>query len=422
MKSTFVGFKVSLLLLKIKARPVSCYVASGKLMGQSAQQYAKLSPLDRLECVKRLAYDWMMFLRPSECTLLLWLLSNTLLRGKNTGCYSLPQLESGVRKRDGQAYWCRGTGLSQRTLHTTIKRLKEKGLITTRLGDRGTIFTVNLNWSAEGTECVIEAAKFATDPCNTCNPSSSLQFLVDNAVTSPSPSAPPRTVAGMKEAVKEDREEKAKQNRSQGYQQTWNAAWKEGCFRRVAPGFTKKTGAMIAKVLKRDWPARFGDQHEMIRWCVLNWNAAVSAKMGWMTKRQPPTTPCPDFFAHFVRYFIDAYMDAETVRWIKALPRTQAQIEELVHQGMDREVAIFEVAKTQVLAAEREQLGRAQQQANQTLQLAKMMVARAKHAPRFTAENPHPLAESKIVHLPVKGDGDGSFDVGTLPQMALEDV
>jgi hypothetical protein len=103
----------------------------------------------KVEAFKRLGTVWAAHLSTYELTLVAWLMSNTLCRGKRSGTYSYPQLMGGVPNHREGGMWTGGLRISERKLRNVIEALRVKGLIETALTERGTRFTVMLEWSPE---------------------------------------------------------------------------------------------------------------------------------------------------------------------------------------------------------------------------------------------------------------------------------
>lgn len=239
------------------------------------------------------------------------------------------------------------------------------------------------------------------------------QEVDSNPVSPPSASDRALTVGEIISGEKRSAYSKPPQNRPLGYEQSWAEGWKEGGYKGVSPAFTRKVGGMLKKAMA-NWPARSGDRHEFIRWCVVNWSAACAAHMRWMKDSPPPAIPEPMFFARFIRYFAVAWADRDNVKWQGTAPGTRQQIDALKRTGMSEEAAILEAAKQQALSEDRKQRAAQLRSAETTLKMAQAAAARS--ATRFTKENPHPRsAENQPLDLKAPPT-DVMLDLPSLPE------
>lgn len=376
------------------------------------------------QAAMRLALEWSAHLSASEVTLVLWLLANTLGRGRAKGNYTLDQMVNGQQKVGTDKMWMQGTGLSRPTAHRTTQSLIAKGVITaTRTGRvKGLDLSVNLYWRpTTATEQETNVVTFPGSPnrrppkkpslvhqimsetdsddvefsperdqidntgvIKTITQSDQIDHATtgrNNSLRNNGVSAAPSARAASLRPVADDPREAAKQviaARSAAQQskpsagkvttlmleQDWRRSYRDA-FPAVQPvAWSAKEHHMTRSVMKKFDPAAFRD---FLQWLVLNWSHAVAIHLGWMKVR--PAAPEIGFVVRWHRELMQAYLDREQAKWRGTLDKAEQKIQEHIARGLSREAALLEVAKEATIL----DTMKIREQADDALRLAKRM-------------------------------------------------
>ena len=191
------------------------------------------------------------------------------------------------------------------------------------------------------------------------------------------------------------------------FEVTWDAACVEAYPGQPIAAWTVKQAGMLKRTLKASWPKRHeGQVHDFLHWAVVNWDVILGAKLGWMQKSAPPSKPCIEFVARFLRNFQEAWADKEELRW----RGTQDGVKQEAMALAKRERITIEVATARVIAMrasmrDREAIARMTAKTARDARLA-MLAADRSRATRFTKENPHPRAHERVHEAPVLAPGE----------------
>lgn len=116
-----------------------------------------LGAVEKIELFKEIVFFWSQALNGGEFKVVVWLLCNTVGRGKDRGRYSLKQITEGIPKlpkigEDGfetheDDWWCGGVGMSLSSVRRALDTLIARGIVRRLdMSGRGTEYSVNLDW------------------------------------------------------------------------------------------------------------------------------------------------------------------------------------------------------------------------------------------------------------------------------------
>jgi hypothetical protein len=261
-----------------------------------------------------------------------------------------------------------------------LQSLQNRRIISAVKGERGTLYSVNIDWCPE-TE---NEADIATGD-------NIVRFPVSGRIVRVAKSAPEcgnichSSIGDEQEEDVKVYNRESENSNERDYHVDFEKVWHEAvqsleCPTAIDFKWTKKIAGMVARGLT-GWPQGHDRLQAFIVWVVSNWNLTLTNQMSWMDRVTKPDKPDPEFFARHIRHFAAAWFSLETTRWIETLPETERAIETKMRQGMSREGATLEVAKEQFLVANRNERARCIRRAEETYQLAKLDADMAQRHP-----------------------------------------
>lgn len=298
---------------------------------------------------------------------------------------------------EGNGKHWHGCGVTERTVKRAIATLCELGILTklaTR--NRGTLFTMNVDWSGEepmlavpkrlqGDQpekrdrvSLIEPRKRDTVSHDIETESSSLTTFDQNE-TGYSPEAREPEKVFEKEAVREEknnslarenlaalverttartakkREANVERAKQKGNPLAFEVIWRFAAEMHfpecvVAPAWTQTQHGIVMSIAKK-WTqgGKLKDFGEFLEWCVISWPAIMRQQFKWMTKQKPPMAPDFRFWAKFHEEFLNCYHSGKLSKWMRSADRTR--LEFLKQRGKTHEEALFMIAEEQAKEA-----------------------------------------------------------------------
>lgn len=416
-----------------------------------------LNTLDRIRVFQHVNRVWRPYLSSQERDFLFYLLDNTICWGRTTLKVTIEQMVCGTS-------WIPPVGISERTVYRLMSVMRERGLIDAVTNGRVTLITLNLNWVPEVLRVPKRLRNGAMNKSNSVTNGNDSSFsLSDDATNVELPKNPilpewqnssakladqncqfgspikeealngssskdsgaVRRGLGVEAQPSEPEEDvrptsaidAVAYGRSKGKRRrkldiapdnftVWQDAWvlaypKAPCYR-----WTRAETAMIRTLEKR---ASGAGLHwaDFLSWAVSHWAEVRAAKFGWM--RSPsPVLPNVKFLVGMSDRFFDAYADRSAEGRLLTATGEDAEIEQLMRSGLNREQALIEIGKRRGVAEQREEIDREKAEVARLLR-----VAERGHRIPVPPTKRAPAREVRVVH------GDNPYEASgvSLPEI-----
>ena len=170
-------------------------------------------------------------------------------------------------------------------------------------------------------------------------------------------------------------------------EKAWKDAWKEAhsskaiLETRLPAPWTNIDRAKIATVARKWDEKAYGPFADFIMFTVCNWKTIMRKHFAWMKEDRPaPSQPEVGFLcaAQFLPKIIEAFCDAETLKWVGLDPRVGREIEWQMENGLTREAAILKVAQMHMEEADRKQRAADIATAKRHLAMAELVLDRSR--------------------------------------------
>lgn len=170
-------------------------------------------------------------------------------------------------------------------------------------------------------------------------------------------------------------------------EKAWKDAWKEAhsskaiLETRLPAPWTNIDRAKIATVARKWDEKAYGPFADFIMFTVCNWKTIMRKHFAWMKEDRPaPSQPEVGFLcaAPFLPKIIEAFCDAETLKWVGLDPRVGREIEWQMENGLTREAAILKVAQMHMEEADRKQRAADIATAKRHLAMAELVLDRSR--------------------------------------------
>ncbi|AHC30472.1 hypothetical protein CC53_gp055 [Rhizobium phage vB_RleS_L338C] len=314
-----------------------------------------------------------------------------------------------------------GCGVTERTVKRCVTILCEMGVISkTSTRNRGTLFTVNLEWKGDEPMLSIPKRLKGEQPAKQDRVSliaprkrdivsqgietenhSFPSVSHDETGYSPEAREPEEEKASPEESagnslareniqalvertnarIEKKREKNVERAKQKGNPLSLETIWRHAVAMHfpeivVAPAWTKTQHGIIMAIAKK-WTqgGKLADFAAFLEWCVVSWPAIMRQQFKWMTKQKPPMAPDFRFWAKFHEEFLNCYHSGKLSKWMRAAERSR--LEFLKARGKTHEEALFIIAEEQAKEAmsreNRETLNAVRQTEQRIAQRQKML-------------------------------------------------
>jgi hypothetical protein len=339
--------------------------------------------LDRVLAYQWATRVWRPHITPFDLSFLLYVIDNTVGRGRTTFYATTEQLIEG---HEGILV---PTGLQRTSLVKSIKTLKDVGALKTRSDGRNTYFSVDLTAEPEELMAGLKLPKRLREPsvesmarleneieasiseASACRHTTSSLSPDDNQLVATrhaitkgrirkvgieNPSAARGDVQGVLSSIEARKTERRTTNPDSWT--CWSDAWSSTFPSSPCPVWAvRDKSAMKQAKLRCEgskviWP-------DFVTWSVTRWTQIMSAEFGWMKQSPPPAFPNVLFFARFITKFLDRYLDEQRTERRSTAITDEEIVAGLIERGMTRDEALVEIGKRKGVAAIRTEVAKA---------------------------------------------------------------
>ena len=401
---------------------------------------------------RRLSREWRPYLSPSELSVLLLIIDQTVGMSREEWGFSYRMLEYGD-------VLTAGTGLDKRQLIRIVATLERIGFITVRRNSKGLLIRPNSEWES-GPATPRAAERQAIGRGKGKSGDTDVTLSGDTEVTPPvTRKSPIREEAKEKEEIKKEAENAAARYRG-GHRDTFSSSfsapvrmrqrpvrqsapeketpppvaptpsptdgWVEATpattkqqphRENVKPGSIEQTArhafevayagrpdylfmpwgkrdkGMLKTVILNRWEGTAEECHDMFEWIFSEWDAIIGHNFRWMKKSPPPSLPEIGFIVRQAYRIIPLFTKNKRDKWIAQMsdPEERRYHELTVREGNTADEAKMIIAEERAVERMREENAKAKADANRALRVARL---EAERAAKLRRRGIHPSSET----------------------------